>query len=147
MITKESRKMSDTLIQIDNNEHTYNIDHRTSKQSAAFNVSLLKNSLLHQKSLKKVGWITAAITSAASSLIFLGAAPSLAALASSCLRTSLVDRGFFDYLTVTNTCKTTQRYKVVIAFGTDIACTSISVGESQTWRWGYPRRFDRIESC
>jgi hypothetical protein len=64
-----------------------------------------------------------------------------------CVHTNLADRGWTDYLTVTNTCKQTVRVKVVIAFGTDFACYTFGPGASRNYWWGYPRRFDKLVTC
>lgn len=91
----------------------------------------------------------AAICTATASLSLVSTvSPSTAAqVAPSCVRASLNDTGYYDYLTVTNTCRTTQRVKVVIANLPDYACTSVAPNRSFTIRWGYPGRFDRLESC
>jgi hypothetical protein len=68
-------------------------------------------------------------------------------LAPSCVQTFLRDEGYWDSLTVTNRCRTTQRVKVVLAYARDSACTSILPNYYVVFRWGYPGRFDRLESC
>lgn len=75
------------------------------------------------------------------------ASPAHADPAPTCLHTSLNDSGSTDYLTVTNTCGAYKNYKVKLAFRADSSCTGINAGASQGWSWGYPGRFDGLESC
>jgi hypothetical protein len=88
-----------------------------------------------------------AVGVAASSLSFFNIAPASAGVAPNCIKTSLNDRGFTDHLNVTNTCKGSQRIKVVLAFKTDKACRTIAPGTTARYEWSYPGRFDRLETC
>lgn len=65
----------------------------------------------------------------------------------SCVWTRLDDDGATDYLEVHNDCGYTVRIKVVLAFATDRACQSIPSGTYHWWTWGYPGRFDKLETC
>ena len=90
----------------------------------------------------------AAIGTAATSLSLVSTVPpSLAAPAPSCVTTRLDDKGYTDYLWVTNHCRYNVRVKVVLAFATDRACRTIAPGATANYSWGYPGRFDRLESC
>lgn len=89
----------------------------------------------------------AALSTAAASLVLVGTVPRSAAAVPNCVTTRLDDRGFYDYLSVTNGCSTTQRVKVVLAFMTDIPCQTLRPGQTMAYRWGYPGRFDRLQSC
>lgn len=64
-----------------------------------------------------------------------------------CVTTSLDDRGWTDRLTVYNGCSRAVRIKVVLAHGTDFPCYTLGPGQSRNYSWGYPRRFDRLETC
>jgi hypothetical protein len=92
----------------------------------------------------------AAIVTAAGSLMIAGLSfgPLTAAAAvPNCVRTQLNDKGYTDRLTVTNTCKSLQRVKVVIANDTDKACRSFGPGFSYKYNWSYPGRFDKLVPC
>ncbi len=88
-----------------------------------------------------------AAATATLSLVLISSPPTFAALAPNCVKINLNDVGYFDVLVVTNRCNTEQRVKVVLALGTDAACRSIPKNYSVRYTWGYPRRFDRLESC
>jgi hypothetical protein len=64
-----------------------------------------------------------------------------------CVITRLDDSGFFDYLTVTNKCKTAKRIKVMLANRRDFQCLYYARGVSYEYRWRYPGRFDGLKSC
>ncbi|MFE6451304.1 hypothetical protein [Nocardiopsis dassonvillei] len=73
-------------------------------------------------------------------------APEVAAVPS-CVRTTLNDKGWTDYLTVHNNCNSSVRVKVVIANRSDFACRTISAGGSHNYWWNYPGRFDGLVDC
>ncbi|WP_433696824.1 hypothetical protein [Nocardiopsis sp. CA-288880] len=74
-------------------------------------------------------------------------APQAAVAVPDCVETDLDDDGITDELTVTNTCSSSVRVKVVLAYMTDIPCTTIRSGRSVSWSWGYPGRFDGLVDC
>ncbi len=67
--------------------------------------------------------------------------------APTCMHVDLDDSGWTDYLTVTNACGSYQRAKVILANAPDLSCTGYSSGQSRTWRWGAPGRFDGLAGC
>src|SRR5919199_692565 len=102
------------------------------------------NTYLTKGKFRKFSRMVAICTATASlSLVSIVSPSSAAKLAPNCVKASLNDSGFTDYITVTNTCKTTQRVKIVIAYLPDIACTSLKPGYYVKAHWGYPGRFDR----
>jgi P pilus assembly chaperone PapD len=70
-----------------------------------------------------------------------------AAEAPSCVRPDLDESGWTDYLTVTNTCGYYVRVKVVLANASDLACNGYDSGQSRSWQWGFPGRFDGLQTC
>lgn len=72
-----------------------------------------------------------------------GSAHALAANAPSCMHTSGTGRT----VTVTNTCGSTQRAKVIFAFARDGACYTYSPGASVTWTGAWQAQFDGLVSC
>ena len=78
-----------------------------------------------------------------------GAQSSTAAAAPppACVQTDLDDGRLSDTLTVINGCGSTVRVKVVLAFATDKSCTTLGPGEEAEFSWGFPGRFDRLDTC
>ncbi|MGH3874300.1 MAG: hypothetical protein ACRDSR_22840 [Pseudonocardiaceae bacterium] len=72
---------------------------------------------------------------------------SVAASVPNCVKTKLSDDGYTDHLKVTNGCDSGQRIKVVVAHGPDFACEFYNPGGSRDYQWGYPGRFDGLQSC
>ncbi|MGW8529118.1 hypothetical protein [Nocardiopsis sp. NPDC055824] len=75
------------------------------------------------------------------------AAPQTAAAVPDCVETDLDDSGWRDTLAVTNDCSSSVRVKVVLAYATDLPCTTIPSGYTQNYSWGYPGRFDGLVDC
>lgn len=75
------------------------------------------------------------------------ATTSAMAPAPNCVRPDLDESGWTDYLTVTNTCGYYVRVKVVLANASDLACNGYDPGQSRSWRWGFPGRFDGLQTC
>jgi len=76
----------------------------------------------------------------------------LAAAPPSCVDASIVDGGEYGTVRVVNNCATTQRVKVLIAFGPDSQCFIIGPADSRSHVIddhigpGHPR-FDGLQSC
>lgn len=66
-------------------------------------------------------------------------------LAPSCVDVNVLGTG--TDAVVTNNCSTTERVKVVWAFGGDSACTTLRPGYQFDDSAGFTARFDRLESC
>ncbi|NJM74779.1 MAG: hypothetical protein HC852_02160 [Acaryochloridaceae cyanobacterium RU_4_10] len=146
MNTNEASSLPEKMHQIDVKEHN-SIHSRGDKGSTCSrakvpNVSSLFNSMFQKKSFRKLGWMTAAISTAATSLLFFGISPSIAGNAPSCLRVSPSGNS----VRVTNTCGSYKRYKVIVAFGPDSSCRGINNREVQVVRWSFGR-FDGLDSC
>lgn len=75
------------------------------------------------------------------------AAPIQLANAPGCVRADLDDSGGEDVLVVTNNCGYQVRLKVVLAYGPDLSCRTYSPGDRWTFKWLYPRRFDKLVTC
>jgi hypothetical protein len=75
------------------------------------------------------------------------AAPIQLANAPGCVRADLDDTGGEDVLVVTNECGYQVRLKVVLAYGPDLACRTYAPGDRWTFKWVYPRRFDKLVTC
>jgi hypothetical protein len=74
-------------------------------------------------------------------------APASATPAPNCVNAD-VDNGFLtDKLTVTNTCPTSQRVKIILGRHTDIECRSYKSHESIRYTYAASATFDRIEKC
>ncbi|BAZ12504.1 hypothetical protein NIES4071_43350 [Calothrix sp. NIES-4071] len=91
----------------------------------------------------------AAIGTAATSLSLVGAVPpSLAAPAPTCVSTRRSTGRASQTVRVTNDCKTTQRVKVLWAFGFDSACNTLAPGTSFSHTVvGRSPRFDGLKKC
>ena len=74
-------------------------------------------------------------------------APIPLANAPGCVRADLDDAGGEDVLAVTNNCGYQVRLKVVLAYGPDLACRTYAPGDRWTFKWVYPRRFDKLVTC
>ena len=80
---------------------------------------------------------------AAGALALFGSAHVLAAAAPNCVHSSGTGRK----VTVTNTCSSTQRVKVIFAFARDGACYTYSPGAAVTWTGAVQAQFDGLQSC
>jgi hypothetical protein len=76
-----------------------------------------------------------------------GPTPIRLANAPGCVRADLDDAGGEDVLVVTNNCGYQVRIKVVLAYGPDFACRTYARGDRWTFKWNYPRRFDKLVTC
>ena len=90
----------------------------------------------------------AAIGTAATSLSLVSTVPaSFAAPAPTCVSPRRTTSGLNQTVTVTNNCSTTQRVKVLWAFGPDSACTVVNSKGGFSSRRGRLPRFDGLERC
>jgi hypothetical protein len=90
----------------------------------------------------------AAIGTAATSLSLVSAVPpSLAAPAPTCVSAKRTTSGLNQTVRVTNGCPTTQRVKVLWAFGLDSACTTLAPRRSFSSTVGRLPRFDGLAKC
>ncbi len=90
----------------------------------------------------------AAIGTAATSLSLVGMVPpSFAAPAPTCVSARRTTSGLNQTVRVTNGCNTTQRVKVLWAFGPDSACNTLAPGGSFSSTRGRLPRFDGLEKC
>jgi hypothetical protein len=64
-----------------------------------------------------------------------------------CVRANLDEAGGEDVLVVTNNCGYQVRLEVVLAYGPDLACRTYAPGDRWTFKWNYPRRFDKLVTC
>ena len=86
---------------------------------------------------------------------FAGLSVARAATAPTCVQVQNTSSGTTYRVKVTNTCGSTQRVKVIWAYGPDSACTTLNSGYQFThttcsgWACSVPPRprFDRLESC
>ena len=69
----------------------------------------------------------------------------LRTIAPSCLSRDLNESD--RLLQVENNCSTTQNVKVIIAFGPDFSCVSITPGHFRSFLWNSPGRFDSLVLC
>lgn len=76
-----------------------------------------------------------------------GPTPIRLANAPGCVRTDLDDTGGEDVLVVTNNCGYQVRLKVVLAYGPDLTCRTYAPADRWTFKWYYPRRFDKLVNC
>ena len=81
------------------------------------------------------------------SLPLAGPVPIRLANAPGCVHADLDDAGGEDVLVVTNNCGYQLRLKVVLAYGPDLACRTYAPGDRWTFKWVYPRRFDKLVTC
>ncbi len=88
----------------------------------------------------------AAIGTATASLSVAGMISPAQAAVPTCVETELND-GTSDTVIVTNRCSTTQRVKVLWAFGTDSACYQLRPYDYLKSTRPYPARFDGLRAC
>ncbi|MBW4538460.1 MAG: hypothetical protein KME43_04855 [Myxacorys chilensis ATA2-1-KO14] len=105
-----------------------------------------------KKGFAKFIYLTAAVATAAVSLPIMTAVPASAALAPRCVKvvehvegSGITGR---DKVILRNDCRTTQRVKIITAFGRDMPCMSLVPSQTDGYTWpAHPRQFDRVDKC